>query len=402
MTQAQITETRGAFDAAEYERRNATVRQAMVERDLAALLVTTPENIYYLIGLSHQGYFAFTMLIVLLDRPPILVTRAMERYTISKQASDVTHVGYDEGDDAGSVVVKAIEAAGYERERIGVDTSSMFFPPGVWEELEQNLGAVDWFDTSRSASTEPRFRAGLIDHIRLVKSEAEIRYLRQAAAISDRAARAGISLAGVGTNEREVAAAIYRAMILGGGEYPGFAPLVRSTETLMEEHSTWRNRVLTPGDKLFVELSGASARYHSPLGRMAYMAFAPPGAERPYTIATDALEAARATLRPGVRTGDVYEAWQRVVDDGLGHHRLQRHHCGYSVGIGFPPSWVGSSSVLGLRRDGLVKVEAGMAFHLLSWVTDETLGDYLVSDTALVTDDGAELLTSTPRRLAIE
>ena len=43
-----------------------------------------------------------------------------------------------------------------------------------------------------------------------------------------------------------------------------------------------------------------------------------------------------------------------------------------------------------------------MAFHLLSWVTDPELGDYLVSDTALVTDDGAELLTTTPRKLAIE
>ena len=31
---------------------------------LAGLCVTGPEDIYYLTGLNHQGYFAFTMLVL--------------------------------------------------------------------------------------------------------------------------------------------------------------------------------------------------------------------------------------------------------------------------------------------------------------------------------------------------
>jgi Xaa-Pro dipeptidase len=169
----------------------------------------------------------------------------------------------------------------------------------------------------------------------------------------------------------------------------------------MEEHSTWRDRYLRPGEKVFMELSGAAARYHAPLTRMGYVGSVDPGAERAQELALKAFSAVVEALRPGVTTGAVYDAWQTVVDDGLGHGNLVRHHCGYSVGIGFPPSWVGSSTVLGIRRGGLVEVKRGMTFHVLSWVTDETIGDHFVSDTVIVGDDASEVVTTTPHRLLI-
>lgn len=399
-----LTEARGAFSAEEYAQRMARIRAVMTsdEYDVDALLITSPENIYYLIGLSHQGYFAFTLLILPLEGAPVLLTRSMERHTISQQAPDVTHLGYDDEEDAGGAAVNAVRKLGISSGRIGVDRSSMFFPAGVWEEMEVGLPGVEWVDTSTTPSIKPRHRVGLVDEVSMIKSLAEIGYMRKAAAISDRAARAGLTAAGVGINEQEVAAEIYRAMILGGGEYPGFAPLIRSTETLMQEHSTWRDRPLQPGEKLFFELSGASARYHAPLGRMGYIARVEAGAEKAYDVALRAFDAAVTALRPGTTTGEVYDAWQAVVDEGLGHSNLRRHHCGYTVGIGFPPSWVGSSTVMGIRRNGMVRVEAGMTFHVLSWITDPELGDYLVSDTVLVGEDRTEVLTTTPRSLLIE
>jgi Xaa-Pro dipeptidase len=394
----------GAFPAEEYAARVQRVRAAMASdgHDLDALIVTSPENIYYLIGLNHQGYFAFTMLVVPQAGEPSLLTRKMEAYTISQQAPDVSHIGYGDDEDAGDAAVAVLRGMGITGGRVGVDRSSMFLPAGVWEEMEQGLRGVEWVDTSRTASSATGFRTGLVDQVRLVKSDREIAYIRKAASISDRAVAAAMSTAGVGVNEMEVAAAAYREMILGGGEYPGFVPLIRSSETLLQEHSTWRDRHLMPGEALFVELSGASARYHAPLTRMAYLARAEPGAERARSLAVEAFDAVVSGLRPGVATGDVYDAWQEVIDQGLGAGRLRRHHCGYSVGIGFPPSWVGSSTVLGIRRGGKVEVAAGMTFHVLSWVTDPDLGDYFLSDTVIVTRDGADVVTTTPRHLVID
>lgn len=93
----------------------------------------------------------------------------------------------------------------------------------------------------------------------------------------------------------------------------------------------------------------------------------------------------------------MYAAWQRVVDRGLGHSRYRRHHCGYAVGIGFPPSWVGGAGVAGLRAGGTTQIQEGMTFHVLSWLLGQEPADYVVSDTVLVTPDGGEILTTTRR-----
>lgn len=400
---SQVTQTSGAFDASELKERIARVRSLMADdkHDLDALVITSPENIYYLIGLTHQGYFAFTMLVLPREGELSLLTRRMEAYTISQQAPDIDHIGYGDDEDAGAAAVQALVSRGVSSGRIGVDRSSMFLPAGVWEDLEAGIPGVEWVDTSRSSSTSERFRAGLVDEVRLVKSPAEIEYIRRAAAISDRSVSAGMAAAGVGVNEKEIAAVVYREMILGGGEYPGFVPLIRSSETLMQEHATWRDRYLKPGERLFIELSGASARYHAPLTRMAWIGDAEPAAEQARDLALAAFRAVVDALRPGAETGFVYDAWQATVDEGLGHDRLRRHHCGYSVGIGFPPSWVGSSTVLGIRRGGRVAVTAGMTFHVLSWITDDLIGDYFVSDTVLVGDERSEVLTTTAHTLAV-
>ncbi|MFZ0487132.1 MAG: hypothetical protein WAL83_09045, partial [Arenicellales bacterium] len=83
-----------------------------------------------------------------------------------------------------------------------------------------------------------------------------------------------------------------------------------------------------------------------------------------------------------------------------GHYR--RHHCGYLVGIGFPPSWTGGSMVTSLRPGSTLELKPGMVFHLHSWFTNTGLGDYFVSNTALLTEEGCEILTSrTPQELQV-
>jgi len=114
-------------------------------------------------------------------------------------------------------------------------------------------------------------------------------------------------------------------------------------------------------------------------------------------IATAGLEAVRGALRPGAHADDVYAAWQAVVDEGLGHSNYRRHHCGYVIGIGFPPTWTGGAGVVGLRSGSDLEVREGMTFHVLSWILDQEPADYVLSDTMLVTADGGEILTTTRR-----
>ena len=100
-------------------------------------------------------------------------------------------------------------------------------------------------------------------------------------------------------------------------------------------------------------------------------------------------------LKPSVRARDVYAAWQTVVDDA-GMPTYRRHHCGYLVGIGFPPSWTGGNKVTGLRHDSDLEIKEGMTFHAMSWFTETGRGDYFVSNCVLLGPNGAEVLTKAP------
>jgi len=270
--------------------------------------------------------------------------------------------------------------------RVGVDKAGMWFPIATWERVLAGLPGVTLVDS-----------APLVAVHREVKSAAEIDCVRRAAALSSSAMEAGLDSIRVGVDVRDVAAAIYADLIGRGSEYPGMAPLIRFRDALLQEHVTWRSRAVRPGDAIFVEMSASVGRYHAPLTRMAYVGEPPPGTEVAAAIASDGLAAVAGALVPGTPAGEVYAAWQRVVDEGLGHDRYRRHHCGYQIGIGFPPSWVGGPHVVGLRSDSTWQVRAGMTFHVLSWLLDQEPADFVLSDTVLVTDDGGQLLTTVPR-----
>jgi Xaa-Pro dipeptidase len=229
----------------------------------------------------------------------------------------------------------------------------------------------------------------------MVKSPAEQACMRRAAAVSDAGAQAAIAAVRAGASERHVAAECQRAMVEAGGTFPGFGPFVRSTARLGEEHTTWTDHRFADGEAVFLELAGCVARYHAPLGRLIHVGHAPASAREMAAVCSDAFEAVLAAMKPGAAFGDVYAAWQAVVDRvGLSHYR--RHHCGYVVGIGFPPSWTGGNRVAGLRPGSDIEMRTGMTFHVLSWLMGTGRGDFFMSNTVLLGAGGPEVLTRAP------
>jgi Xaa-Pro dipeptidase len=286
-------------------------------------------------------------------------------------------------------VGRALAAGGYRAGKIAIEPWSSGLSHGLALELRYQRRDAEWLDFS-----------GVVDELRLVKSPAEQDCLRAAARITEAGAAAAIEAAGVGVSERHIAAECERAMIEAGGTFPGFGPFIRSTARLGEEHTTWGDTRLAPGDALFLELTGCARRYHAPLGRLVHIGRAPREAHEMAAVTEAAFAAAVAALKDGVLAREVYAAWQKVVDDaGMPHYR--RHHCGYMVGIGFPPSWTGGNSVTGLRHDSGIVIRTGMSFHLLSWLMGTGRGDFFISNTVLLGDAGPEVLTRVPTGVTI-
>jgi Xaa-Pro dipeptidase len=374
---------RNPFSETEITGRLSRVRAALMERELDAAIFASPENVFYLTGLDHWGYFAPHLLIVPLDGTPVLVTRSMEKVTIEKQVKAAEFRGHSDSETAADLAARVLSELGFAAKRIGLEFSTAGLSHGLALKLQAQTDAK-WSDVS-----------GLVDKMRRVKSAEEQALMHQAAKVTDVAASAAIAAICDGAFEQEVAAQCVAAMIRAGGHAPGFGPFIRPAARLGEEHTSWGDGTYRKGESVFVELSGCISRYHTPLGRLVRIGHIKDEDAAMVQVTARAFDAAVKALKPGAKARDVYAAWQGVADDaGLSHYR--RHHCGYLVGVGQPPSWTGGNFVTGLRHDSDLEIETGMSFHILSWLMGTGRGDDFVSNTVLLTDMGAEVLTRTP------
>ena len=377
------------FSPEEHGSRLSNVRSKMEEYNFDACLITSPENIYYLIGLDHQGYFGPHILIVPRQDEMIIVARAHEVTTCERQAGNATFKGYSDTQEAGKFVSEILKKMNLGNANIGIQKASLCFPPTISDSLEDNLPEVKWGDAN-----------GIVESFRMVKSSREIEYIKKAASISDKMIQKAIDTAAEGISEKEIAACIHEVMIREGGEPPGFGPFVRSAERLPYEHEIWSDRILQKGDQVILEMAASFKRYHSPMGRLIYVDKAPDGTVEVEKICIEAQNETIKSMKPGTSFAKVYDTWQDVIDrNGLSHYR--RDHCGYSVGIAFHPSWTGGIGVVSLHDKSDLIIQSGMVFHQLSWLLGCGKGDYFVSDTVYVNENGGERLTNTSRNLSI-
>ncbi|HJP06237.1 MAG: aminopeptidase P family protein [Proteobacteria bacterium] len=369
------------FTDPELARRLAATRDEMARRNLDLILLSAPEHVFYLTGLDHWGYFAPHVLMVPSQGDLVLVTRAMEHVVIRNQVRNATFIGHTDSQTAADVIIKHL-AGKTTGQAIGIEALSAGLSYGMGTTLKEHIDADIWHDIT-----------GMLDEIRLVKSPEEQVFMRQAAHAADAGTQAAIEAIHDGAREADVAAECLAAMTRAGSTPPGFGPFLRPAHRMAEEHTSWGDG--QHHEAVFLEVAGCVARYNAPMGRLVNIGGISDEDAQMAELCSRAFDATLTALKVGVTAKDVYNGWQAVVDDA-GMPEYRRHHCGYLVGIGFPPSWTGGPRVTGLRHDSNLEMKAGMTFHLMSWFTETGRGNYFVSNTVLLNPDGAQVLNNTP------
>ena len=373
-----------AFPKEEYEIRVARARQNLVEAGIDALVITGPENIFYLTGQQTPGYYTFQALLLPADGDPVFVIRQLEYFNFIANTFIADAEVYQDGDEPVSFLMALIEKRGLRGKRVAIDKRGWFLPIFVYESLAERLGVV-------------HDGAGIVEKLRAVKSPLEIEKLERAASYVDAGMRAGLAAVKVGATDNDLVAAMMHAAISAGSEYMGMEPLVSVGARTGVPHGTWRRGRIEDGDPAFLEMAACHDRYHAALMRSAWIGQAPSEATEMMKVCQEALQVSLDTIRPGVPCEVPHMACQRIID-AAGYTDNFRKRLGYSVGISFAPDW-GEGAILRLNAGVKTELRPGMTFHLppaLRIYGRFTVG---VSETIVVTDTGYRALGTVKRDL---
>lgn len=382
----ELRGSEAAFSQVEFVDRQRRAQTALLAAGQEAIVVTGPETIYWLTGRQTAGYFAFQALILPGEGDPTLLVRQLELFgTVANTWLDDIFA-YQDGEDPVDALVALLRARKIRKP--AMELGGWFLSPRMATDIAQRLNVGALLDGSH-----------ILPPLRMLKSTAELDAIRAAARYAEAGIIAGIAACAAGADENAVAAAMLFAATQAGSEAMAMEPLVSSGPRSGLPHMTWRRRTLNDGDPIFLELAGSHARYHAALMRTVWLGAPPVEAQRMMDCSLRALDAALASIRPGVPCSVPHNAAQKVIDEA-GYAAAFRKRIGYSMGVAFAPDW-GEGAILSLFADVSRPIEAGMVFHLPA--TLRSYGHWTVgaSETVIVTDHGAEPLSSLSRTLTI-
>ena len=363
------------------DRRNK-VASEMQSRGLDALLIFRQESMYYLTGYDTTGYSQFQCLYMSAGGTLILLTRSADLHQaqLTSVIKDV-RIWVDHADsNPGLDLRQILEEQECRGKHLGVELEAWCLTGRRWEFVRAGL---DGFCTHEDAST-------LVSQMRIIKSPAELDYVRRAAALADEALVEAHNLATPGRPEQEILAAMESAIFRGGGDYPASRFIIGSGAQALNVRNFTGYADLGNNDQLQLEFGGTYRHYHSCLMRTILTGKPDPRHLSMHSAVVEALEACKEACRPGATFGDIFDAHAKALEGArFGGHKLNA--CGYSLGALYPPTWMDWPMIY---AGNPVVVEPNMVIFmhmiLLDW--DRHLA-MAFGDTVVVTPTGSETLT---------
>ncbi|NIM99477.1 MAG: M24 family metallopeptidase [candidate division Zixibacteria bacterium] len=342
----------------------------LVDNDLEAFLVTSLENVRYFSGFTGSD-------------ATLLLTKD-EKYLMT----DSRYTTQAKGETRGYRVVEYVKKvpgivdviSKRHVNRIGIESQHMTY--ALFSDLTAKL------DKTTLVPLDEEIRTA-----RIKKDASEIRSLREAIAIAEKALESNMDHIKPGIDERDLAQEVEFEMRRLGAESLAFDTIVASGYRGALPHGRASGKKLNKGDLIVIDFGARYNGYHSDetctvcLGR-------PTKEQRTiYSIVKEAHDRAISSIRPGVAFQDIDRtARQYIKEKGYGQHF--GHGLGHGVGLAVHEEPRVSFDTVGVLQTGMVfTVEPGI--YIPDW------GGVRIEDMVLVKPEGAEVLTQIDKEIKV-
>lgn len=347
--------------------RTAQLADRLPDKELDAILISTPKNRRYLSGFTGSaGYLLVT--------PQRQVLFTDSRYT-EQAASQSPHFEVIPMKAGLGWLVDALRETGVSRLGFESDNMTVAFYNRVLEAIkEKDLGGTSLIATS-----------GITDELRVFKDKEELAHLQKAIDASDRAMEAVGPTIQAGMSEKEVAWRMEMAMREFGADNISFDTIVAAGPNGAMPHHRPNDTVIAAGEPIVIDMGAQVGGYCSDITRTVVVDEPDETFHRIYNLVLGAQLTAINTMRPGL-TGEECDALSRDIIAGAGYGGNFCHSLGHGVGLAVhenPRVGPGADNVL--QPNMVFTVEPGI--YITGW------GGVRIEDIVILGEDGARTLS---------
>ena len=370
------------FAKEEFSIRKSKVVAELKKQNLDAILMFKQESMYWLTGYDTFGYVFFQTLILTSKGDIVLFTRAPDLRQAQNTSiiKDIRIWVDNENSNPSDELKNILSELNLEKSNLGIEYEAYGLTGRNAIRLNNSLKDFAVLHD----------KSELVSKLRVIKSDEEIKYVRKAAELADKALDEVWKNAKAGVNEGKVLAEMQKVIFEGGGDYPANEFIIGSGHNALLCRYQAEKRILSNPDQLTIEWAGTYKHYHSAMFRTIPIGKADPKHYKMYEACVEALNKCEKKLVSGNTVGEVFDTHAKTFDV-LGYKKSRMNACGYSLGATFSPNWMDVPPMIFANNPLILK--PGMIFfmHMILMDSENQLAMNL-GETYLVTEKGNDRL----------
>lgn len=352
------------------QQRLTRVIENMKRFGLEQLIVSSPDSIFYLLGVKiHPGE---RLMALYIDESGKAALFLNELFPLDRDLGLPVHF-YNDTEDPILALSERIVAD----KNIGIDKE---WPSQFLIRLMKKMPDL-----------KIELGSPAIDYTRMVKDAEEIEKMRKASRVNDKVVAEAIELVKAGLTEIEVSKAL--AEVYAKYDTPAFSfePLIAYGSNAAEPHHSSDDTPLANNSCVIIDIGGMTDHYASDMTRSVFKGNPNDEYLTIYDLVKRANEAAIQAVKPGVKLSEIDKVARDIISEA-GYGKYFTHRLGHNAGINvheFPDVSMTSEVV----------AEPGMVFSIEPgiYLTDQY--GVRIEDLVLVTEKGCEVLNQYSKEL---
>lgn len=355
------------------------VKEKMNETNIDALMVQTRANVFYLSQFDTNPHERLVAIIVFPSRHPIMICPNMEVNQVKNVFTEGDILGYSDTENPWEKLAEYFSHHELNPARVAIETSMSWERMKAWETVVNDVEFIE---------ADP-----IVNELRLVKDESEIKILKEAAQYADRGVKAGIEALREGITEMEVLSAIEYSLKRDGIREMSFSTMVLFGEKAGDPHGNPGDRALKKGDAVLFDLGVMWNGYASDITRTVFFDHVTKEDEQIYVTVLEAQNRSLQACIPGnpISKLDV-EARSFISSQGYGDYFPHRIGHGLGIDVHEFPS---------LNDQNSNSLKKGMVFTIEPGIYIPNQAGVRIEDDVLITNNGFETLTHFTKELTV-